>query len=126
MAQTYYPHPELKPLNQYPNTVRARIAIERKICRKTIRLMKAAGLSMRVHSGEEWETRSSASEAALMRAMFNLDDAWLVISKGRERLGWVRFVFGNDGYDVVSDYTLAPEIETVMNQVNEYADRFDN
>lgn len=122
MTTTYYPHPELKPLNEYPDSVRGRIAVERKICRKTIRLMKAAGYTMRVHSGDEWETLKGASEASLMRALFNLDEARLYVYGGLDS-GWVYFVFGNSGYDVVSDYTI--NLKTVMQDVNSYADKFD-
>jgi hypothetical protein len=33
----------------------------------------------------------------------------------------VRFVYGNDGYDVINDYTV--DLEDVLKSVNEYADR---
>lgn len=36
--------------------------------------------------------------------------------------GWVYFVFGNDGYDVVSDYTT--NLEPVMDRANALADKY--
>jgi hypothetical protein len=117
-APTYCPHPALKPLADIP-----RVDIERKICRRTIRDLISAGFALRVHSGEEWETPKAATETQLMRALFNLDDAWLVVFEAGKRVGWVRFVFGNCGWDVMSDYTtnLAPALK----DVEAYADAFD-
>lgn len=122
----YYPHPALKPLRTYPANVRALVSIERRICRRTIKALHAAGYSLRVHSGGEFETRHNATEAELMRALFNLDDAYLTVhrcNKGRSTLrhfAWVRFVFGGYGWDVISDYTT--NIEDVLKPVNDYAE----
>ncbi|CAA2140489.1 hypothetical protein [Hyphomicrobium sp. ghe19] len=123
-TEQYYPHPELKPLTDYPVTLRTRVDLERRICRKTIRALKAAGYELRVHSGDDWETPKKATEDNLMRAMFNLDDAWLMVFMPgeEEREGWVRFVFGNSGWDVMSDYTT--NLEDVLKPVNDYADRY--
>lgn len=37
-------------------------------------------------------------------------------------LGWVFLVFGNDGYDVISDYTT--NLETLLTGANALADRY--
>lgn len=122
----YYPHPALKPLREYPASVRARISIERRICRRTIKVLHEAGYSLRVHSGDEWETKRGATEGMLMRALFNLDDALLTVHRGKgdgahsRHFAWVRFVFGNDGWDVISDYTT--NLEDVLKPVNDYAE----
>ena len=39
-------------------------------------------------------------------------------------LGWVWFVYGNDGYDVISDYTANEKIEALMVNVNKLADKY--
>lgn len=120
----YYPHPPLSPLTSYPASVRWRIDIERRICRKMIRTLRRDGYRLRVNSGEEWETRADANENELMRALFNLDDAWLVVrDRDNKKCGWIRLIFGNDGYDVVNDYTT--NLETVLAPVFAYADAFE-
>lgn len=110
-----YQHPPLKPLLDYPSVaLRERIQAERQIAQATIRALLAAGYSLRVHSGEEWESQrirepGRRSERHLMQALFNLDEAWLMTKRieGKEIVkGWVRFVFGNDGWDVISDHTM--------------------
>ena len=115
----YYPHPKLKPLAEYDNSVRGRIAVERSVCRRLIRTLKSAGYTLRVHSGDEWETPKAASEDTLMRAMFNLDEAWLIVSENGKRIGYVYLVFGNDGYDVISDHTM--NLEAAIAPVDAYA-----
>lgn len=120
---TYYPHPKLKPLSHYDKDVRGRIQTERAVCRKLIRALHAAGYKLRVVSTDDYETKVGEGEAGLMRALFNLDDAFLVPHTvcGTPH-GWVRLVFGNDGWDVVSDYTT--DLEPVLAPVNDYADSF--
>lgn len=121
MPKTYYPHPELKPLKTYPLSVRVRIGVERAICRRAVRGLHAMGYALRVHSGDDWETPRGADEAALMRALFNLDDAWLVAYQNGARKGWVRFVFGNEGWDAICDYTT--DLEPALAPAIEYAER---
>jgi hypothetical protein len=36
-------------------------------------------------------------------ALFNLDDVQLSVYNGVAYKGWIRLVFGNDGYDLISD-----------------------
>jgi len=45
-------------------------------------------------------------DSQLKEALFDLDDALLYACKGTERIGWIRLTFGNDGYDLISDYTV--------------------
>ena len=51
------------------------------------------------------------------------DDDYLFVYKAgqSERFGWVRFVYGNDGYDVISDYTI--NLEKTLKGVNVFAER---
>ena len=121
---TYYPHPALCPIRDYAPSIRGIKAAERAICRKAIRALHAAGYTLRVDAGEGWETpRVAPGEGCdtLMRALFNLDEAWLCVFAplANKHFAWVRFVFGNDGWDVISDYTT--NIEATLAPVNEYA-----
>ncbi len=40
------------------------------------------------------------------------------------QIGWVRFIYGNDGWDVISDYTT--NLEPVMKLVQPLIDRLEN
>ena len=59
--------------------------------------------------------------------LFNLDDAVLEIytrASGYDCEGWVRFVFGNSGYDVINDYST--NLEKFLKPVFEIADKLEN
>jgi hypothetical protein len=40
-----------------------------------------------------------------------------------QRLGWMRFIYGNDGWDVLADYTV--NLEPLMPAVNELTDKLE-
>jgi hypothetical protein len=72
--------------------------------RQTIRALVADGWRLdRVEFGDEPEPVRNETEA--MAIITNLDDAFLVVTRGEES-GWVRFVMGNDPEEVVCDYTI--------------------
>jgi hypothetical protein len=46
------------------------------------------------------------------------EDYLMVYEPGKkERLGWIHLVYGNDGYDVVSDYTT--NLEALVDPITE-------
>lgn len=58
----------------------------------------------------------------LKTALFDLDEATLVVrcKLGQRKGGWIRLVFGNDGYDLISDYSTS--LEEFLKPVNDLAD----
>ena len=69
--------------------------------------------SVRVYNGEEFEARTQSVEATL-KAMFASDEDRVYVDKlagviGSKKawhnVGWIYFVYGNDGWDVISDHT---------------------
>jgi hypothetical protein len=79
---------------------------EKKIARKVIDDALAAGYTLDVHDSEEWALRNSFDADAIMAAMFSTDADSLHFRKGGELIGWVWFIYGNSGWDVISDYTV--------------------
>lgn len=55
---------------------------------------------------------------------FNLDEAQLVLKENNREIGWIYLVFGNDGYDVISDYTT--NLESFLKPVFELVDKIEN
>lgn len=90
-----------------------RMLLERAIVRRTIIALLGAGYEIMVHDGEEVVLSGSKDAKAIFGAMFGTDEDVLHVSTaspqpGGARLvrsGWVRFVYGNDGWDVINDYT---------------------
>lgn len=96
---------------------------EREIVKQVIKDALKFGWELEVDSGEEIEYRGKDADKAF-EALDQFDDAYLFLySQGERPKGWVRFVFGNYGWDVVNDYTVNLE-DTVMKKANEMADEF--
>jgi hypothetical protein len=105
-------------------SVKPRIRIEQKIARYTVRALLRAGFLLSVYDGEEITVERSADAATICNAMFSTDEDYLFVYEDGQaaRNGWVRFVYGNDGYDVICDYTT--NLDPQMDAVNKYAESF--
>lgn len=79
--------------------------MERLIARQAIADLLAAGYLIDVNDGEVTTVEGSGDPAVILAAMFTTDEDYLV-AKGVGSRGWVRFIYGNDGWDVINDYTV--------------------
>ena len=84
---------------------------DRAAVRQIIRALKGAGWVLaRVYDGEGHPAVASETEA--LNAIFAVDEAYLHVVKGYDDLrqdharGWVRFVLGNEPFEVAADYTV--------------------
>lgn len=99
-----------------------RSAIEKKIVRKLIRVAKAAGFAIAyIDDGEERVKVAGEKEA--MDLIFDLDEAGICF-KGQEGRFAVLLVLGNDGYDVIADYSFREggAFQAVMKEVDDYVE----
>lgn len=103
--------------------VKTRQKIERNIARSAVKALIADGYTVDVFDGEETVLRASTSIKAIMAAMFTTDEDQLTANKG-DVTGWIHFVYGNDGWDVISDYTT--NLEAVLRSTNELADKLED
>lgn len=98
-----------------------RIQLEQRIVRRTAKVLLAAGYVLQVNNGEDITPETPTdSLTGILTGMMETDDEYLIVT-GKGYRGWVRFVYGNDGWDVISDYTVS--LEDVLKPVFEYADR---
>jgi len=81
----------------------------------------AAGYKIGVNDGEETTLRGCIDEEKIFATMSTTDEDYLILDKG-EVSGWIRLVYGNDGY-VISDNTVNIP-EAVFERANELAERF--
>ena len=109
--------------------LRNRIRIEEQIAERCIVDLLAAGYSLGVHDGEEITIHHSTDSAAVKAEMFNTDEVRLLVYKTdgpqgkRDWFGWVFFVYGNDGWDVINDNTC--NLEDALEGVTKYAESFE-
>lgn len=90
-------------------TPKRRRLIERRIVRRLVLDMTGAGLLVSVFDGYATTVKRSRDVAQIMGALQTVDEESLTIRlapKG-EYVGTVFLVYGNDGWDVISDYSVA-------------------
>jgi len=104
--------------------VKMRQRVERAIARRVILDALAAGYALNVNNGgDEHELPAPSTKVKeVLGAMFATDDEHLMFYKEGKRVGWVWFIYGNSGYDVVSDYTC--NLEDVMQGADALADKY--
>lgn len=103
-----------------------RIETEGRICSRLVKHALASGYTVSVHDGEEWAVICSTSYNEIMADIFTTDMNTIRIrDKDKQVVGNVTLVFGNDGYDVMADWTDTPEFNDWLKPVNEYADKFE-
>lgn len=102
-----------------------KIGIEKKIVRKCVQALLAAGFALNIDNmGEEQELAEPCAEfQTVFDAMMAADDDRLTVYKDGECIGWVWFVYGNMGWEVICDYT--DNLDDVLKPVNAYAETFD-
>ena len=101
-----------------------RINVERAIVIKTINALLKAGYCLQFDSmaTEAMEHGPTRDKQILMDAAMEVDDERLYVYSDMPKdnptfVGWVYFVYGNDGWDVISDYTTnldhVPEFKAI-------------
>lgn len=107
-------------------SVKMRQIVEKEICTAVVDALLKAGFRISVDNGDD-ETNAFSSKPTIIKHMFLTDDERLYVYLAGKCFGWVYFVYGNDGYDVISDYTinLEPFIGTkseVEKVIEKYSD----
>lgn len=101
------------------------IETENRIMTKLVEAAFAAGYTISVNDGEDTILKRSSSLHDIMCNLRSTEDGDTFIIHAGDRqtdkpLGWVQLIYGNDGHDVISDYTT--NLETLLEGVNRYAD----
>ena len=99
--------------------VRHRRSIELKIVRETLRQLRGVGMELAADNGED-QTHYGVIDQELIENLFATDEAQLLTRAHGVTPSFVYFVFGNDGYDVISDYGVS--LEGTMEKVMKYVD----
>jgi hypothetical protein len=107
-----------------------RIKTEQKIVRKTVSALLDAGFFLRVNDRVELRPEQPTRDrAVIIKELMETDDEFLEAHypapEGNQEtpMGYVYFGYGNDGYDVISDYTT--NLEDVLEPVNAYAEKLE-
>lgn len=118
-------------------SVKIRQSIEKAIATRFVKDALAAGKRLAVSLDRGYDVDEmligSRDEAKILEAMLAGDDCHVFVQYADGPLvdkgvimseGWVWFVYGNDGWDVISDYTT--NLESLLKGANELATKIEN
>jgi hypothetical protein len=114
-------------INKADESVRPRVKMEQDIVKSVVRSALRAGYALSVYDGEH-EYRRTQAEADVLKDMMETDEDYLYIWDSMSspvRLGWVYFVYGNGGWDVISDYTVSLDSTDILTEANALSDEFE-
>src|SRR5262245_52524556 len=100
--------------------------LEERIARTLIKDLIHGGWFISVDNGEDQEIVGSQDLEAIIEVMCLTDVDRILVCKSSDNAkminGWICLVYGNDGYDVVSDYTV--NLEPYMKGVHTIEEEF--
>lgn len=99
-----------------------RIAVERILVERTVDDLLAAGYSLATDQAGELEMPFTDDRQTILAQMMETDDEHLFALKDGKS-SWVYFVYGNDGWDVISDYLT--NLEAIIDPICDYANTLD-
>ena len=107
--------------------VAKRQKIEKAIVRRVIRDALKAGYKLNIsNGGDGYELPEPTDKYKVANeAMFATDEEHLYFFKEGKRIGWVFFVYGNSGWDVMCDNVDNPEVNEILKGGEEVAARYD-
>lgn len=100
-----------------------RLGIEAKITRRLIGDLLKARAELAWYYGEDEAPTYTRKRAELEAEAMAADEAWLRVRFKDGRRGSVFLVYGNSGWDLITDYHVA--IEPELRPVMAYAETFD-
>jgi hypothetical protein len=104
--------------------VKQRQAIEVKIVKAVVTEALRLGYALRVDDGEEFHPISKKAKT-LYDQLLETDMDKLYVYRNDTYVGWILFVYGNDGYDVISDHVANKQIEEILAKANKLAGRLE-
>lgn len=107
-------------LARHSPSVRGRALIELQVVDALIKAAKDASYRLEIDASKLSLPRR-VSDDTFKLALFDLDgDCIVVVDRTPQSLGWIRLVFGNNGWDLISDYST--NLETFLEPVQAVAD----
>ena len=98
--------------------------MENAIISTAIDAILSASCKISVFDGEEYPVKRSSDKDEIVKALRSTGEDTLVIrDSDGVKIGVVYFIYGNDGHDVIADYTALPVIEDMLKPATDLADK---
>ena len=104
--------------------------VEKTIVEKVVTDLLATGYAITlVYGDEDSDIKQCTDAATILAGLHQCDEEVLLVYPATTHdrfnwVGWVKFIYGNDGYDVIADYTLS--LEAVLAGAEALADQLAN
>lgn len=102
-----------------------RIMMERRVCFALVDALLAAGCTVSHDNGEDEEVTKSTDKQAIRNAFFATDMESVAAYQGDGCVAWFSLIYGNDGYDVISDHSDNEFSNAVMEKVQPVIDKLE-
>lgn len=97
--------------------------VEHLVVRRVVAELLSQGCELSVYDGEEWTLRKSPHIFEIMAALHTTDaDQLRVYHPSFDKAGWISFVYGNEGHEVVSDHSVTEWMVTFLKPAFEFAE----
>jgi hypothetical protein len=105
-------------------SIKQRIRIEKQIVTRAVKDALKAGYALNIDYGDGMVFQGAITDRArLLAGIMQGDDDRIYYYDARgQYAGWAWFVYGNDGWDALSDYTV--NLEGVLTGANKLANRY--
>jgi len=104
------------------------ISIEDQIIKATINILLRSGFTLSVNDGEETTVNRSSNPDLIFAAMKTTDEDYIYAHAPGPihptNKFWVYFVYGNDGVEVINNYTVS--LDPQMDEINKLIDNYEN
>lgn len=101
--------------------IKNRQAIERRIVSEAINAGIKEGYTFIIYNGgDSDEEIKTTNKQETLSAMFATDEERLYLCKEGKKIGCIFFVYGNDGHDVICDYST--NLEELLTSTHKLAD----
>lgn len=104
-------------------SVKMRQLVEKEISAAIVDALLKAGFELQVNNGDS-ESRWMIDRANIIKHLYLTDEDRIFVRRANNKdkssvFGWVYLVYGNDGWDVLSDYTV--NLESIIGEGTEVA-----
>jgi hypothetical protein len=105
-----------------------RIDIETRIAKAIVKSAITKGYSVTIDNGGGWdddyEVEKETNLKKAYKALGATDEETIIFHKGPHKVGAVMLVYGNDGWDLISDYSISHEVHEILLPALDMAEKF--
>ena len=101
-------------------SVTRRQKVEQRIASRAVSALLAAGYWLAVRQGDEDEQPATREKQDVMKLLGECDEDRIMVYTDFKLAGWVHLVYGNAGWDVITDYTT--NLEPQLIPASQYAE----